>query len=127
MPRPLLRLAQVFLVVAVFCLVNGSDFIAQGVAWGTMIFDYSAHDTVMNAVLKTFDGGHPCDLCKKVDEHQGSQQRSLAENNLRKLHLCAIEPEPFHLAGVAVQTFPAYVPKVVHVGSRPDLPPPRVA
>ncbi len=127
MPRPLLRLAQALLVLAAFCLANGPDFLAQGVAWSTMIIDYSASDTVASAVAKTFDGEHPCRLCQRVDEHQGSQQKRAVESSLRKLHLCCVTTEVFDLGAPARVEFPIIRTQDVRLSFQPPVPPPRVA
>jgi hypothetical protein len=126
MPRPLLRLAQVLLVLAAFCLVNGPDFLAQGVAWSTMIIDYSASDTVASAVAKTFDGEHPCRLCKQVDEHQRSPQKRAVESSLRKLHLCCVPGEVFELGAPIPAEFPCIDARDVRLSVQPPVPPPRV-
>jgi len=127
MPRPLLRFAQVILVFAVFCMVNGPDFIAQGFAWGTMIIDYSTRDTVVEAVLKTFDGSHPCKICKRVDEQQGGETKRMIETSLRKLHLCCVSTDDFDLGGLVSTTFPSLVVTTVSGNLEPPFLPPRVA
>jgi len=127
MPRPLLRLAQALLVLAAFCLVNGPDFLAQGVAWSTMIIDYSASDSVASAVVKTFDGEHPCRLCQRVDEHQGSQQKRVIESSLRKLHLCCVMAEVFDLGAPVTAEFFTVSTQDVRLSFQPPVPPPRVA
>jgi hypothetical protein len=127
MPRPLLRFAQVILVFAVFCMANGSDFIVQGFAWGTMIIDYSSRDTVVEAVLKTFDGNHPCKICKKVDEQQNSQTKRMIETGLRKLDLCCAAPELFELPDLGSTSFPAFETKTLPMSGDPPFQPPRSA
>jgi hypothetical protein len=128
MPRPLLRFAQVVLVFAVFCMANGSDFIAQGFAWGTMIIDYSSRETVVEAVIDTFDGSHPCTICKRVDEQQGGQTKRISEASLRKLDLCFEAGEQYDLGRfVVVSLFPPFAAKTVRVGGEPPFQPPRLA
>jgi len=127
MPRPLFRFAQIILVFAVFCMANGSDFIAQGFAWGTMIIDYSSHDTVVEAVLKTFDGNHPCKICKKVDEQQHSQTKRMMEAGLRKLDLCCATPDLLILPDLGGTTFPAFEAKTLPMSAEPPFQPPRLA
>ncbi len=105
MPRALLRLAQIVLVFAVFCMANGSDFVAQGLAWGTMIIDYSSHETVVEAVIDTFDGSHSCTICKRVDEQQGSQTKRISEARLRKLDLCFEAEEHYDLGQLGSVSF----------------------
>jgi hypothetical protein len=58
------------------CLSVGAHWAAlQSVAWGRMIVVYSQHDSLAKAVVKTFDGKHPCDLCKHISSAQNSQKK----------------------------------------------------
>lgn len=125
MPRPLLRLAQGLLVLAAFCLINGADFIAQSVAWSTMILDYSSGDTVAAAVVKTFDGTHSCRLCQEVSRQQGSEQRKIAETDLQKLHLCCFSDDAFDWGAPARAEFAPFKAKEERMVFQPPFPPPR--
>lgn len=44
------------------------------VAWSKMIVDYSAQDGLIEGTRKTFDGEHPCSMCKAITE--GKKQES---------------------------------------------------
>jgi len=53
----------------------------QTVAWTGMLVSYSAEGSFQEAVSKTFDGEHPCPLCKAIkkgraEEKQQEQQSS---------------------------------------------------
>ncbi|MBE7503391.1 MAG: hypothetical protein HS113_24500 [Verrucomicrobiales bacterium] len=50
----------------------------QTVAWAGMIVAYAKEGTVREAISKTFDGEHPCPLCKAIEqgrEHEKQQDQ----------------------------------------------------
>lgn len=114
-------------VVLVLCLMMGLDWIAlQTVAWTTMLVT-NAHKTssLAEAVSRTFDGEHPCDLCKRINSTKDSQKKPTAQPAMSKPDLiCTARSvriisffEIFHYAETAVQ-FSAR-------GNSPPVPPPR--
>lgn len=48
----------------------------QVVAWTGMVVAYSQTAPVSEAVAKTFDGQHPCKLCKEIAKAKKSDQKS---------------------------------------------------
>jgi hypothetical protein len=41
-----------------------------------MVLNFSAHESLTVAIDKTFDGSHPCDLCKVVTKGRTEEQKS---------------------------------------------------
>ena len=74
--RILRRLAVSAVSAALFLLVGGHWALVQTVAWGTMIMDFSKQGSVSEAVTKTFDGEHPCALCKKISQAKTDQPKA---------------------------------------------------
>ena len=51
------------------CLALGLQWaLLQGIAWTGMFISFAREGSVIEAVEKTFDGQHACELCKKVKE-----------------------------------------------------------
>src|SRR3974390_2687524 len=48
----------------------------QSVAWVGMVITYSQESTLTDALGKTFDGKHPCSLCKQIAKEQKAQKKS---------------------------------------------------
>jgi hypothetical protein len=72
MARPFGR----WLTVLALVLVTGGHWMAlQSVAWAGMLIRYSQQGSVSQAILRTFDGQHPCRLCKVVREGRAEEQR----------------------------------------------------
>src|SRR5437588_11570426 len=57
----------------------------QAVAWAGMIVSYSQEAPLGEAVVKTFDGQHPCKLCRQIAQGKQSEKKSESKFELRKL------------------------------------------
>ena len=52
----------------------------QSVAWTNMVIDYSRTSSLKTAIEQTFDGQHPCKLCKLIQKaRQSSPQQQLQQ------------------------------------------------
>jgi hypothetical protein len=47
----------------------------QSVAWSRMLVAYSRGGQFISAVTKTFDGRHPCSLCKQIQRAKNGEPR----------------------------------------------------
>jgi len=59
--------------------------VLQVVAWTGMIVSYSQEAPLGQAVAKTFDGQHPCKLCKQIAKGKQSEKKSEYKFELKKL------------------------------------------
>ena len=73
--------ARTLVFIACLHLMGGHWLALQGVAWVTMLVDNSQESSLVDAVSKTFDGQHPCPLCKAVATGQ-SEEREQKETLL---------------------------------------------
>jgi len=65
-------------MVAVFQLIGGHWAILQTTAWVGMVVEYSATFGVQAGLTKTFDGQHPCELCRSIAHHTGAEKKQAA-------------------------------------------------
>jgi hypothetical protein len=73
------RLGRAAIVLAL-CVSIGAHWTAlQSVAWATMIVQYAQRCSLPEAVAKTFDGNHPCDLCKHINKAKDSEKTQDAQ------------------------------------------------
>ena len=96
----------------------------QSVAWVGMMVNYSCQGSLKDAVVKTFDGQHPCPLCKLVREGKKNEKKPEAQQNVKQIDLLAGPATAFDFPSLPDSTFP--VPRATF--SRTDaplLPPPR--
>ncbi|MEP6669940.1 MAG: hypothetical protein ABJF10_12350 [Chthoniobacter sp.] len=76
MPPNLLRFGQVLMLLVLFAASGGHWMALQSLAWTRMLMSYSRNGPIMEAVTKTFDGRHPCSLCKQVERAKSSEPQS---------------------------------------------------
>lgn len=114
------RLIQWLAVLALTFALGGHWAVLQSVAWMTMVAGYSQTAPLKEALARTFDGKHPCPICKFVDKAKKSEQKHETQKLLTKLD--------FFLASSPAGLFPP-VPDGLHFkpppsgGARNDAPP----
>ena len=79
------RLSKLAVVVSLVCVVGGHWALLQSVAWIGMAVKFSQKEPVAVALKKTFDGEHPCPLCKVVAEGKKSEQKREVQKPITKL------------------------------------------
>jgi hypothetical protein len=62
------------LAVALCLLMQGPAMLVQEVAWVNMLVSYTQERGLKRGVIETFDGNHPCELCKKAAELRQQEQ-----------------------------------------------------
>jgi len=114
------RLVQKLAVVVLTFALGGHWAILQSVAWMTMVAGYSQTAPLKEALVKTFDGKHPCSICKFVANGKKSEQKQETQKLLTKLD--------FFLASTTAGLFPP-APDALHftpppaARARSDTPP----
>jgi hypothetical protein len=74
--------------ILALCLSLGFHWLAlQSVAWTTMLMANARHSPLSEAVAKTFDGAHPCDLCHAVADGKKSERKSEVVPAIAKMDL----------------------------------------
>jgi hypothetical protein len=75
------RAVEILLALVFLCASNAHLPILQVVAWAGMLVKYSQNRTLAEAAAMTFDGEHPCPMCKAIKKQQ-EQAPSLQDLNL---------------------------------------------
>jgi hypothetical protein len=70
------RLPRLALVAALACSIGLHWGFLQAVAWVGMLVNYSQNAPFEEAVVKTFDGKHPCALCKRIAQGKRSEKKA---------------------------------------------------
>ena len=108
-------MASVMIGLALFLTTGGHLAILQGVAWTNMVRDFAKTESIGTALEKTFDGQHPCTLCKKITESGSGKKDDALASAKSKLGeylpqsqrlLTPPCPKPFHFP-TALQNKPA--------------------
>ena len=70
------KLGLVLAALALFSIAGGHWAVLQTVAWAEMLHDYSQRTgSLAAAVEQTFDGQHPCALCREIANARSKDQR----------------------------------------------------
>jgi hypothetical protein len=113
--------------VALACSVGLHWFLLQSLAWTAMLADNLATAPFSVAIQRTFDGKHPCPLCRAVADGRKSEKKSEALAPLKKF-------EGLNEAIAIVVSPPASFPAIraqeavfETLPQAPPTPPPRAA
>ena len=79
------RLPRLLIALALASSIGLHWTFLQAVAWAGMIVSYSQEAPLGEAVVKTFDGQHPCTLCKQIAKGKRSEKKSDYKFELKKL------------------------------------------
>ena len=118
-----------FLVVLALVLATGLHWAAlQTVAWGTMLAaNLSSQQSLAETVSRTFDGEHPCPLCKAITAGKKSEKQSDQITLKLKLEFPPVADTFVLIAPKAFEPFVAEDFAADFFSSMPPLPPPRAA
>lgn len=120
-------------LVALLATLGSQWFALQIVAWGCMIVDFAGEQPLATAIAQTFDGQHPCRMCRAI---QAGRQREQSEGGTAPWAQPNQAPELFCHTDRPVVPGPATpareaVPFVPHLPpdftEAPPTPPPRAA
>jgi hypothetical protein len=75
MQKLLQRIAHMLLVGAMCVSLGGHLVLMQTLAWSRMLMDHSRSVSLTEAASMTFDGEHPCHLCKVVKETREKEKQ----------------------------------------------------
>jgi hypothetical protein len=119
------RVAHLLLIVALLGATGTHWMMLQTVAWATMLADNARTAPLPSAFARTFDGKHPCALCKQIAAGKQSEHKSDVQTELKKLeflHAPVILSlwSSSQFRSVPEQTFSAPL-----LAEMPPVPPPR--
>ena len=99
--------------------------VLQTVAWSTMLADNLQRSSFSEAVQRTFDGEHPCAMCKQISAGKKEEKKAEFSFSIKKLEFVShnatrvFQPDaPFYL----LSDSPDAMPTLPH---QPPSPPPR--
>ena len=127
-PRFFIRTMRVLLVVGMCCSVGLHWAALQTVAWTGMFIGFAQKAPLAEAVKKTFDGEHPCALCKLVAEgsqHERESDEQVPPSVAKKLDAILFATATLPKPPLLDLTF---TPEILRADMRaepPPVPPPR--
>lgn len=124
------RLAHLTLLTALMLSIGGQWALVQSAAWAGMFIKYVKHDSVAEALSKTFDGQHPCRLCKAVTQGTNGSKSAPSKNPapVIKINLLGHSTETVLVQASPQRTWIATISERACPRSEaPEAPPPRAA
>jgi hypothetical protein len=122
-----IRFKNYFVVSALVFSIGLQWPLLQSVAWVNMLVSYCKKDGLEQAVVKTFDGNHPCKICKIVDEGKKAEKKHSDQKSVKKFDLISSVPVGFLFA---IESFVSYAPveaSILLISYKPLSPPPDLA
>jgi hypothetical protein len=71
---PPVSILRKLLAIGLVLLMQGPAMMVQEVAWVKMLVSYTRESGLKQGVIATFDGKHPCSLCKQAAEFRKQEQ-----------------------------------------------------
>lgn len=82
------RLSNLSLLILSSCLLVGPLALLQMGAWGWMVASYSQENSLQQAIVETFGGKRPCDVCQVIDAVEETESSSpIAQSNQTEIKL----------------------------------------
>jgi hypothetical protein len=121
----LVRIGKFFLVLALAATLGAHWALLQTVAWTTMLADNLCTHSVKEAVTETFDGDHPCDLCKAIAAGKQSERKTEFSLQAQKLEFPPAQENFVLIAPTQFQLLPLENSSAKSFAQKPLLQPPR--
>jgi hypothetical protein len=71
----LARFARLAMIATLVAMAGAHWALLQSVAWTTMLADNLRRGSVAEAVSRTFDGKHPCPICKAIASGKKTEKK----------------------------------------------------
>lgn len=114
------------LVVLALVLTTGLHWAAlQTAAWTSMLASNLRGDSFSEAVSKTFDGKHPCCLCKAIAAAKKAEKKSAAIAPVLKMEFLPVAVRFNLIYPKPISAFTMAEFSAAASFSKPPLPPPR--
>lgn len=115
-----------FLVVVALVATTGLHWaVLQSVAWTTMLANNLRTQSLAEAVTHTFDGRHPCCLCKTIAAAKRSGKKTEFILQIPKIEFPPLPDNMVLAAPSRFQLLPLTNSSAESLAVRPPTPPPR--
>lgn len=115
-----------FLVIVALVVTMGAQWTAlQTVAWATMLMNNLHTQSMIEAMTHTFDGKHPCCLCKAIAAAKKSEKKNESALELKKMEFPPARENFALIAPLQFQLLPQAHTFADSLAQKPPTPPPR--
>ena len=75
------RLGNLAVVIGLALTLASPWGVLKSIAWASMLVDFSRQENLARAVSMTFDGQHPCGLCKAIDAGKAQERKQPSQTS----------------------------------------------
>jgi hypothetical protein len=100
------RVGKVLVVVALAATLGAQWTLLQAVAWTAMLADNLRTHSISESVARTFDGKHPCPICKAIAAGKKSEKQNAVALQMQKLEFPPVKENPALFAPSDFQLLP---------------------
>jgi hypothetical protein len=119
------QLGKIFTVFALVTMLGAHWAVLQSVAWTTMLAGTLHSGSFRDAVTRTFDGKHPCPLCKAIAAAKKSEKKTEFSLQTQKLEFPPANENFILIAPSQFQLLPLKNSSARSLAQKPLLQPPR--
>jgi hypothetical protein len=120
-------LGHVLLIVALLAATGGHWALLQTVAWTNMLADNLQTASIPEALVKTFDGQHPCAMCHEISAARQTEKKSELPNLGKRLEFLSERPVFIFSPPVEFHLVTTLAGTVASWSEAPPTPPPLTA
>ena len=122
----LVRLGKCFVVISLVTMLGAHWALLQTVAWTAMFADNLRTHSLSESVARTFDGKHPCPICKAVAAGKKSEKKSEFTLQTQKLEFPPVKDNPVLILPSSFRLLPMPADLLAEsLIQKPLTPPPR--
>jgi hypothetical protein len=119
------RIGKIFLIITLVAMLGAHWALLQTVAWTTMLAHNLCSHSAKEAVTETFDGKHPCCLCKAIATGKQSEKKTEFSFQSQKLEFPPVKESFVLIAPLQFQLLPLENFSAESFAQKPLLQPPR--
>lgn len=120
------RIGLAFCSLTLLQILGGHWAVLQTGAWAGMIVQYSHRSGLIAGLSQTFDGTHPCPICKAIQKGKKQEEKRapLLNGELKKQYLAVQDHFQVQQGWVEVH-YPGFWQQLQSLTLEPAVPPPR--
>ena len=119
------RLGHILLILALLGATGGHWAVLQTIAWADMLTNNLQTESVGEAFTKTFNGAHPCKMCKQISAGKTAEKKSEIPLQIKKLEFVSERPVFIFAAPQDFRLAPLLLSELDGLNHQPSVPPPR--
>lgn len=105
-------------------ILGGHWAVLQSVAWVKMFVEYAQEDSLHVALVKTFDGEHPCSICHTVSDGRKKEEKKEATIAVPKIDAVLMTAVQIPRAEESACSYPSLQTTAAVRDLAPPTPPP---